>query len=120
MGSVTNAGSGYIVGSYTGVKLNGGNGSGAAASFVSEGIQGSITTPGSGYVSNAYSGVLLTNGSGSAATANIVVTNGAVTNVTIVTSGSGYLNGDVLSASNTNLGGTGSGFQYTISNNPRK
>ena len=120
LGSVTNAGSGYIVGSYTGVKLNGGNGSGAVASFVSEGIQGSITTPGSGYVSNAYPGVLLTNGSGSGATANIVVTNGAVTNVTILTSGSGYLNGDVLSASNTDLGGTGSGFQYTISNNPRK
>jgi hypothetical protein len=36
----------------------------------------------------------------------------------IASSGSGYVSDDILSISNASVGGTGSGFQYTVSNNP--
>ena len=78
-------------------------------------IGGSLYTPGSGSVT--YTDVPLTNvsGSGTGATADITVTNGAVTDVTIISGGSGYASGNVLSASASNIGGSGSGFQITAS-----
>jgi hypothetical protein len=79
---------------------------------------------GSGYVAGTYGdqaspsvvppGISLTGGSGTGAKAIVVVGGGAVTNVIPVAQGTGYLVGDVLSASNTNLGGSGSGFTYTL------
>ena len=77
-------------------------------------LGGSLYTPGSGSVT--YTGVALTNvsGSGTGATADITVTNGAVTDVTIISGGSGYASGNVLSASAATIGGTGSGFQITV------
>lgn len=72
---------------------------------------------GSGYDgggTHTYTGVPLTGGSGTGAIATIVVTSGVVTAVTITTPGTGYNVGDVLSASNTNLGGSGSGFHITV------
>lgn len=72
-------------------------------------------TGGSGYTgAGSYSGVALTGGSGSGATADIVVAGGAVTSVTIVNPGTGYADGDSLSASNTNVGGAGSGFAVPV------
>jgi hypothetical protein len=73
-------------------------------------------TPGSGYVDASYTNVPLTGGSGAGATANITVSGGAVTAVTIFDPGAGYEVGDSLSASNTNLGGTGSGFAVPVTN----
>ncbi|MDB5531608.1 MAG: hypothetical protein JWR51_4711 [Devosia sp.] len=75
---------------------------------------GSITTPGSGYVDATYTSVPLTGGTGSGALATITVLGGAVTAVTITDDGQDYTIGDVLSASNTNLGGSGSGFAYSV------
>ena len=72
-------------------------------------------TPGSGYVDSSYVNVPLTGGSGYGATADIGVVGGQVTSVTIVLRGAAYEIGDVLSASNTNLGGTGSGFSIPVS-----
>jgi hypothetical protein len=70
---------------------------------------------GSGYVNNNYTNVPLTGGTGAGAQANIsVAANTVVTNVTITNTGLGYEAGDVLSASNTNLGGSGSGFNVTV------
>ena len=71
-------------------------------------------TPGSGYVDAVYTNVPLTGGSGSGAEATISVVGGAVTTVTITARGAGYAVGDSLSASNTNLGGTGSGFAIPV------
>lgn len=72
-------------------------------------------TGGSGYTAaGTYSGVALTGGSGSGATADIVVAGGEVTSVTIVNAGTGYADGDALSASNANLGGAGSGFSVPV------
>lgn len=76
-----------------------------------------LTAAGSGYVSGTYVGVPLTGGSGTLAKATIVVSGGAVTSVTIVVpqGGINYLITDTgLSASNANLGGSGSGFTCSV------
>ena len=81
-------------------------------------VQGAISagtiTAGSGYINNLYSNVPITGGSGSGATANITVSGNVVTNVRFNNLGNFYVVGDVVSASNAYLGGTGSGFQFTI------
>lgn len=78
----------------------------------------SLTNGGTGYNSGGsatFFSVPLTGGTGQGALATIVVTSGVVTAVTITFVGNGnYVAGDVLSASNVNLGGTGSGFSTTI------
>jgi hypothetical protein len=71
-------------------------------------------TGGSLYVNGSYTDVPLTGGSGFGATADITVAGGAVTVVTMVEPGAGYEVGDTLSASNTNLGGAGSGFSVSV------
>lgn len=71
---------------------------------------------GTGYVDGVYKEVALTGGAGSGAIAEITVAGGAVTNVFISNYGTGYVNGNVLTTSNANLGGSGSGFGITISN----
>ena len=70
---------------------------------------------GSLYVDNTYNNVPLTGGSGFGAKATITVTGGAVVSVVVTDVGAGYQIGDVLSASNTNLGGAGSGFSIDVS-----
>lgn len=75
-------------------------------------------TGGSGYVSGTYTGVPLTSGSanGAGAQATIVVTGGVVTSVTLTYGGNAaYAGTDTFSASNANLGGSGSGFSVGIS-----
>ena len=74
----------------------------------------SIANAGSGYVNAAYFDVPLTGGTGTLATANITVAGGVVTVVTIYNRGTDYVTGDLLSAVNTNLGGSGSGFQLEV------
>jgi hypothetical protein len=72
-------------------------------------------TGGTLYTNGTYTGVALTGGSGVNATANITVSGGAVTVVTIVNVGAGYVIGNVLSATAASIGGTGSGFSVPIS-----
>jgi hypothetical protein len=71
---------------------------------------------GTGYTgTGAYSNVSLTGGTGTGAKAKITVGGGAVTAVNIVApAGTGYVVGDVLTAPNTRIGGSGSGFTYTV------
>jgi hypothetical protein len=83
-------------------------------------VQGAILTvgtitAGSLYTNGSYSNVPLTGGSGSGATANITVSGQTVTSVTIKNSGNFYVVGDVLSCSNTYIGGSGSGFAIPVS-----
>jgi len=78
-------------------------------------VQGAIfnigtITGGSLYTNGTYSNVPLTGGSGAGATANITVSGQTVTSVTIKNSGNFYVAGDVLSCSNTYIGGSGSGL----------
>jgi hypothetical protein len=76
--------------------------------------QVTITNGGSGYVNGTYFNVPLTGGSGSTASANIVVSGNVVTSVTISNSGCSYTVNNALSANNTSLGGSGSGFVLTV------
>jgi len=76
-----------------------------------------ITSGGAGYVEGAYSTVALTGGNGTGLTANITVNDsGVVTAVTVNSAATleDYSIGDVLSASNADLGGSGSGLQITV------
>jgi len=71
--------------------------------------------PGSGYTANTYTNVATTGGAGSGMTLNVTVAGGVVTVATINNPGNGlYLVGDVLTVSNTLIGGTGSGFSVTV------
>jgi hypothetical protein len=76
--------------------------------------QVTISNAGSGYTNGVYFNVPLTGGSGNSATANIVVSGGAVTSITLSNRGCFYAASNSLSASNTNLGGAGSGFVLTV------
>lgn len=69
---------------------------------------------GIGYVDGVYYNVPLTGGTGSSAQATLEVTNGSVTSIVVTAAGTGYYNGDVLSASNSYLGGTGDGFTSVV------
>ena len=82
-------------------------------------VQGVIATfnnptGGSLYTNGNYQNVPLTGGNGSGATATVNVVGGAVTSVVLTDGGSFYIVGDALSASSTDLGGTGSGFSITV------
>ena len=88
-------------------------------------VQGQIATfytpvGGSLYTNGNYQDIALTGGNGSDATATITVSGGTVTSVVLNNGGSFYIAGDVLSASTSDLGGTGSGFSITVAtaNNP--
>jgi hypothetical protein len=76
----------------------------------------SLVNVGSLYVPGTYSDVSMTGGSGSDATATIVVgSSGAISSVTLKNGGQFYAVGDVLSASNSSLGNSGSGFTINVS-----
>lgn len=69
---------------------------------------------GSSYVDGTYTDVLLAGGTGDFARATIVVSGGSVTTVTLTNPGNGFTVSDVLSTSNANLGGSGSGFTINV------
>jgi hypothetical protein len=73
-------------------------------------LTGSITNAGSGYTNATYSYITLTGGSGSGATATITVTGGVVTSIVINDRGTGYVVGNVLTATF----GSGSNFAFTV------
>jgi hypothetical protein len=135
IGPIT-GGSAYTNGTYYNVPLTGGSGTGAVAAqvVVSTGAISSVVMPnavgsvilgtivgGSGYLplsgTNTYYNVPLTGGAGvGAAAVSVTVTDGAVTAVVLPAAGvgAGYATTNVLTASNTFLGGAGSGFTYTL------
>lgn len=84
-------------------------------------VQGVISsfgaiTGGSGYIDGHYENVPLTGGSGLGAIADITVVSGAVTEMEIDNGGSFYVVDDVLSCSNSYLGGAGLGFSVVVDN----
>ena len=79
-----------------------------------------ITNGGASYVDGTYTNVTLTGGSGTGLQADLVVAGGVVTTVTLKNNRTlanvwDYQAGDVLSANNADLGGTGAGLQITLS-----
>lgn len=85
-----------------------------SAAFIDTYIATATIAGGSGYTAGTYNGVALTGGHGSTCNVAIVVSGGAVTSVGNATYCPGYSVGDVLTASNTFIGGTGSGFSWTV------
>jgi hypothetical protein len=88
-------------------------------------VQGQIKllgtiTPGLNYSSGTYYNIPLSylntsnNYSGSGATATVTVAQGYVTNVVITNKGSLYTIGDILTINPSYIGGSGSGFQVTV------
>lgn len=86
--------------------------------FVMQLDEGEITNAGSAYTDGAYVAVPFTNISslGNSGTADITVSGGVVTVVTIQNPGDGYKIGDILSVAASDIGGTGSGFLWTVTN----
>jgi hypothetical protein len=76
-----------------------------------------ITSGGTLYTTGTYTGVALTGGTGAGAQATVVVSGGSVVSVVVTSAGSGYLVGDILSASAASIGGTGSGFTALLTSN---
>jgi hypothetical protein len=71
-------------------------------------------TGGTNYTNGVYPNVPLTGGNGTGAIGTITVSGNAVTAITITTGGNFYTVGNTLSADNSYLGGTGSGFSCTV------
>lgn len=70
--------------------------------------------PGAGYTNGTYTNVSLTGGLGTGAKATVTVAGGVITVVTITNGGSAYAAGDILSALNSSIGGTGTGFSVPV------
>lgn len=84
--------------------------------FASSVEAGSITAGGTLYTDAVYEDVALTGGSGTGAQADITVTGGIISIVNLAASGQGYVIGDILGVDPASVGGTGSGFKWTVDN----
>lgn len=69
---------------------------------------------GTGYVNGTYENVPMSGGTGTGALATVVVASTVVSTVTMTYGGNGYTAGDSLTANNTYIGGTGSGFSVPV------
>jgi hypothetical protein len=76
---------------------------------------GVISSAGSSYTNGTYYGVPMSGGTGIGAMATITVAGAAVTGVTIDNPGQGFAAGQVLTVAASHMGGSGTGFTYTIS-----
>lgn len=86
--------------------------------FKIELLAGEIDDAGTAYTDGTYLAVDLTSvdSFGNGATADITVAGGVVTTVTIADGGDGYKINDFLSVSSADIGGTGTGFVYKVTN----
>jgi hypothetical protein len=89
-------------------------GTGAEGPLEVADISAAISTPGAGYPNGTYQNVELTGGVGRGAQATVVVSGNAVTSVVVTQAGWGYAVGDLLSAPAYQLGGSGTGFDVTL------
>jgi hypothetical protein len=70
---------------------------------------------GSGYVNGTYDDIPVIGGSGSGLIIDMTIFSGYADYWSVKNLGVGYSVGDILTIDNTHLGGTGSGFSYTVS-----
>jgi len=120
--TITDPGSGYLVGSNPAVTISGGGGSGALADCVvgDGGVKTwTITNGGAGY--NGGGSATFLNvpavplvGIGSGAFFDVTVTAGVVTGLVLVTPGVDFVVTDTFEFNNVDLGGTGAGVIITV------
>lgn len=79
-------------------------------------LEGTILEGGIGYTDGVYNTVALTGGFGEGAVADITVTNGVVALVNLSDGGKGYTIGNILGVNAADIGGTGAGFEYKVTN----
>lgn len=77
------------------------------------GIINETTTAGTGYTNGTYNNIALTGGTGSGALGNFTITGGGVTGFSFANKGVQYKPGDVLTVSNSLVGGSGTGWSLT-------
>ena len=111
--TLVNQGTGYKAGDV--LSMGGGSGLSISVSSLRAGVKtlGTVTA-GTGYTDGIYNDVPLTGGNGTGAKATIVISNGAITKVTLTDGGTGYLATDTFGIAANSVGGTGSGFGVTI------
>ena len=95
------------------------NNNGIGTGPINIGFSGQVLTlntlvAGTGYTNGTYTSVPLSGGSGSGAVATVVVSGTVVTTVTLTSGGENYIVADILTTSNSNIGGTGSGFSIRV------
>lgn len=116
--TIINRGNNYIIGDVLTGNLNDNWQIQVTVSGLSGGAIATVgsVVGGSGYDStvSVYKNISLTGGSGSGTIGTVSISAGAVTAVAVSFPGINYLAGDILSASNTNLGGIGSGFSVPV------
>ena len=123
--NITAAGSGYTSGTYTKVPLTGGTGSGAYATIIASGgiTSVTITQNGGGYLLTDILSVLPSSvggtGSGFTCTPQILQVGpyGSIQSLSIISGGSGYINGTFINIPITGGSGTGATLNATISGN---
>jgi len=85
-----------------------------SAAFTDTYIATASVAGGSGYVNGSYVDVRFVGGTGKFCSVGATVAGGLVATVSSVSPCNGYSVGDVLTAPNSVLGGSGSGFTYTV------
>ena len=131
--NITNKGSGFQPAALQqeDIQNTSGNGTGGVINITTYGIEEGQIAAGSGYYGPyEYSAVPLAGGNGTNASANINVSAGGnVTDITIISHGDGYNNGDVLTVLNSDmtyidpttqnqLTSGGAGFSWTLNEQP--
>lgn len=113
--TMTSAGNNYQASDTLSANLSGGTGFAVDVSRVIARGSPEGLNPGGGYTPGTYTDVPLTGGSGTGAKATVVVgEDGKVHSVTLSDRGRDYEDTDRLSAANSDLGGSGSGFNVDI------
>ena len=101
---ISNGGTNYDPGSYSGLNVLGGTGVDATINLSVTAYTGTITNPGAGYETGIYNEVLLVGGSGTGSVGNIVVSGieGEITNAGSAYKPGSYSNVSIINGTGTN------------------
>ena len=111
--SITNSGSNYDVGTFSGIEVVGGSGLGATLNIDVIAFTGTITNQGANYAPGSFTSIALVNTTGSGDGAVVSFEVDGILGV-ITDPGSGYTDGQYENLAVTNVSGSGSGATVTV------